>query len=66
LGNDCYWKNIEDIAKRQRTKGIRKYGFTLENNDVLNTVETLTYLQEELIDALMYCEHIKHKLKENE
>ena len=56
-----YWKNICAIAEKQRAKGIKTYGKGLEMNpaDVLTRLE---YLQEELIDALMYCEWIKEQI----
>ena len=59
-----YWDNIQTIAEAQRAKGIKTYGQGLEDNTELDIEETLTYLQEELIDALMYIEHVKAKLKE--
>lgn len=59
-----YWENIEQIAASQREKGIRNYGQGLEDNTDLTLEETITYVQEELIDALMYFEHLKVKLKE--
>ena len=59
--NNPYWQNIQDIADRQRQKGIDTYGQGLEENKA-DMVTRLTYLEEELIDALMYCEWIKEKL----
>ena len=56
-----YWANIEAIATRRRQKGIETYGQGLEANQA-DMVTRLTYLEEELIDALMYCEWIKEKL----
>lgn len=56
-----YWDNVCKIAERQRNKGLRKYGFGLEDNP-LDARERLEYLEEELVDALMYIEHIKAKL----
>ena len=58
-----YWENIEAIAALQRQKGIDTYGQGLEENPA-DMVTRLTYLEEELIDALMYCEWIKEKLTE--
>lgn len=58
-----YWDNIQDIADKQRAKGIKTYGQGLEDNTELDIEETLTYLQEELIDALMYVEHVKAQLR---
>ena len=56
-----YWANIEAIAARQRQKGIDTYGQGLEANPA-DIMTRLTYLEEELVDALMYCEWIKEKL----
>ena len=47
---------------KQRSKaGIKKYGTTLERND-LNTLDWLQHLQEELMDATLYIEALKNKL----
>lgn len=54
-----YWKNVCDLQQKQTDKGIRTYGQTLEENTELNMIDRLTYLEEELIDGLMYIEHIK-------
>lgn len=54
-----YWDNITAMAEAQRIKGLQTYGQTLEENKALNMEERITMLQEELIDALMYLEHIK-------
>ena len=56
--NNPYWQNIQDIADRQRRKGIDTYGQGLEENPA-DMVTRLTYLEEELIDALMYIEWAK-------
>lgn len=60
--NNPYWCNICAIAERQRRKGIETYGKGLEMNpaDVITRIE---HLQEELIDALMYCEWIKDSIQ---
>ena len=59
-----YWKNICEMQEKQTKKGMNKYGQMLEENDTLTIIERITYLQEELIDGLMYCEHIKSMLSE--
>ena len=59
--NNPYWQNIQDIADRQRQKGIDTYGQGLEENPA-DMVTRLTYLEEELIDALMYIEWAKEYL----
>ena len=53
-----YWLRICELADKQRAKGMRTYGKGLEDNP-LSDLERLTYLEEELIDGLMYIEHIK-------
>ena len=59
-----YWERICSLSERQRAKGMKTYGKGLEDNP-LSIVERLTYLEEELIDALMYIEHIKAYLEGN-
>lgn len=59
-----YWNNICKIQERQTKKGLRKYGHVLEDNHDLTDIERLTYLEEELVDALMYIEHLKVKLND--
>lgn len=58
-----YWDNICKIADRQRNKGIETYGKGIEMNPA-DAVTRIEYLQEELVDALMYCEWIKASLLE--
>ena len=53
-----YWKNIEAVAARQRKKGIDTYGQGLEANPA-DIMIRMTYLEEELVDALMYIEWAK-------
>ena len=59
-----YWDNITDIQNAQRDKGIRHYGQVLEDNATMSTSERIVAIQEELIDALMYLEHLKVNLAE--
>lgn len=54
-----YWKNICALNERQEAKGLDKYGVTLENNTILTKVQRIEHLEEELIDALKYAEHLK-------
>ncbi len=62
MSNNPYWERICSLAERQRAKGMKTYGKGLEDNP-LAIAERLTYLQEELIDALMYIEHIRAYLE---
>ena len=58
-----YWDNITKLQEKQRNKGIDTYGQGLENND--QPIETrIVYIQEELIDALMYLEWLKEKVND--
>lgn len=59
-----YRNNIISKLDKQIQKGIDKYGTTLEQNEWFTALDRLTYLQEELIDGLVYIEHIMAKLKE--
>ena len=61
VSQNPYWDNIKEIAQRQRKKGLQHYGCGLEDKP-MPAPEVIEYLQEELIDALMYCEHLKAKL----
>lgn len=56
-----YWDRICSIANQQREKGIKTYGKGLEDNR-MSVITCMRYLEEELIDALMYIEHIKETL----
>ena len=60
-----YWDNICKIAERQRNKGIQTYGKGIEMNPA-DAVTRIEYLQEELVDALMYCEWIKDCIRGKE
>lgn len=59
-----YWDRITEIANRQRAKGIATYGQGLEQFNAPDVVQRIEYIQEELIDALIYLEWAKEKLKE--
>ena len=61
-----YWDKITAINSKQQTKGIKEYGQTLEDNKELTVTETLTMLEEELIDALNYIEKVKDLLQSDE
>ena len=60
MNNISYRQNIIDKIDKQIEKGINKYGQKLEDDD-LSTDEKLNHLQEELIDALFYIEHLRGK-----
>lgn len=58
-----YWRKITQMSDRQREKGIQTYGQGLEQFTTPNAVKRIEYIQEELIDALMYLEWLKDILK---
>ena len=62
MSNISYRQNIIDKIDKQIEKGVNKYGQKLEDNN-LTRDEKLTHLQEELIDALFYIEHLREKNK---
>jgi hypothetical protein len=62
--NPC-WENICKIAEKQRNKGIATYGCGIEDNPA-EIITRIEYLEEELVDALMYCEWIKDYLRRAE
>ena len=47
--------------KERSDTGIKKYGVTLDRND-LSSLEWLIHLQEELMDAALYIEKLKKEL----
>ena len=60
-------KNVENVVKQLRDReeeGLRKYGVNTERTD-LSSIEWLQHLQEELMDACVYIEKLKHQ-KNNE
>lgn len=60
-----YWTNVTEMYMAQRQKGFKKYGLTLEENTAC-IEKRVAHLQEEMVDALMYCEWIKDYLKSAE
>ena len=59
-----YWARISAIKDKQTAKGVEEYGQTLEENTSITPIERLTMLEEELIDGLMYIEHLKECIGE--
>ena len=63
ISRNPYWHRITQLADRQRAKGVAAYGQGLEDNLKPDAIERIEYIQEELIDGLMYLEWLKEKLK---
>jgi hypothetical protein len=55
---------LSRFAERSQV-GINKYKTTLERTD-LSTLEWLTHLQDELMDATLYVERLKDEVKKLE
>ena len=60
-----YWDNICKIARQQRDKGLKEYGQGLEDNTDLSTDERIKMVEEEMVDALMYLEHLRKGREED-
>ena len=56
-----YWERICKLSEKQRAKGMETYGQGLENNTA-SMLKRIEHLEEELVDALMYCEWMKDNL----
>jgi hypothetical protein len=46
-------------------RGIEKYGTMLTRTD-LDFIDWVTHLQEEMLDAALYCERLKDEYKKNQ
>ena len=58
-----YWERITKIADRQRSKGISEYGRGIEDDTAeINT--RINRVEEELVDALMYLEHLRDMIND--
>lgn len=59
-----YAARIKEKIRQQVKKGREKYGVTLDQNETLTTRQRIEHLEEELIDGLMYCEHLAEAVGE--
>lgn len=64
---DSIINRVVDKFKSRSSVGIKKYGVTLDRDDV-SYYEWLVHLQEELMDGVNYIEKLKmiHELKEKD
>lgn len=62
MKEDSVVNSIIDKFKQRSETGINKYGTTLDRND-LSLDEWLNHLEEELMDAILYCHRIRKELK---
>lgn len=51
-------ENICNLLDKQIAKGKSKYGYALEDN-YQPLLDRLTHLEEEMVDALMYCQWVR-------
>jgi hypothetical protein len=58
---DFIVESVIDQFKDRSNVGIKKYGTTLDRED-LTMLEWLNHLQQELMDATLYIEKLKSKL----
>ena len=61
-GQDSIVDSVIKSFKGRSTSGIKKYNTTLDRTD-LSTLDWLTHLQEELMDAILYVERLKKEIK---
>ena len=54
-------QEIKDKFEQRSQIGINKYGTTLERDD-LSAEEWVNHLQEELMDAILYLQRLKHDI----
>jgi hypothetical protein len=55
-------EQVIDFLRSRAETGKRKYGVTMERED-LNFFQWLQHLQEELLDAAVYIEKLKEEVK---
>ena len=58
-------KHVEAVIQKMRSRsevGYKKYGTNLERTDY-NFIDWITHLQEELMDASLYCEALKSQFE---
>jgi hypothetical protein len=58
-------EQVIDFLRSRSETGKRKYGVTMERDD-LNFLQWLQHLQEELLDAAVYVEKLKEEVKSYE
>ena len=58
---------VENVVAKFSSRsevGVKKYGTTLEENE-LTLIQWLNHLQEELMDATLYVQKLKEELEDN-
>jgi len=62
IEKDVIVQEVKQMYEERSQVGIAKYGTTLEHS-TQNTLEFVQHLQEELMDATLYLQKIKHLIK---
>ena len=62
LETDIVVQEVKELYEKRSQVGINKYGTTLENS-TQDTLEFIQHLMEELMDATLYLQKIKHLIK---
>jgi hypothetical protein len=62
IGTDIIVQEVKQLYEERSQVGIDKYGTTLEDSDQ-DTLEFIQHLQEELMDATLYLQKLKHLIK---
>ena len=60
--SDTNVDNVCKALKEREKRGMSKYGVNTMRDD-LSTLEWLQHLQEELMDACVYLEKLKHEIQ---
>ena len=64
MEKDKIVEQVQDKFENRSDVGIKKYGTTLDGNQ-LTLTEWFNHLQEELMDATLYIQKLKNELDEN-
>lgn len=60
--NDRNVEAVRQLMQERMEKGYIKYGTTTERTDI-DVIGWIQHLQEELLDAAVYCERLKREIK---
>jgi hypothetical protein len=58
---DSIVKEVIDLFRKRSEEGLKKYGTTLDRDD-LSEMEWIQHLQEELMDAILYLTKLKNTI----
>lgn len=59
---DKHVESVREMMLDRMKRGFQKYGVTTERDDI-DLIGWIQHLQEELLDAAVYCERLKHEIK---